>query len=41
MGGGGDRGVGARENRGQKGYGRQERKGREVGVPKGRKVGEI
>ena len=28
---GGDRGAGARENRGQEGYGRQEREGREAG----------
>ena len=30
MGGGGDRGAGARENRGREGYGRRERKGREA-----------
>ena len=30
-GGGGDRGAGARENRGRAGYGRRERKGREAG----------
>ena len=28
---GGDRGAGARENRGREGYGRRERKGREAG----------
>ena len=39
--GGGDRGTGARENRGREGYGRRESKGREVGVPKGREAGEI
>ena len=39
--GGGDRGAGARENRGREGYGRRERKGREAGVPKGREAGEI
>ena len=38
---GGDRGAGARENRGREGYGRRERKGREAGVPKGREAGEI
>ena len=38
---GGDRGKGARENRGREGYGRRERKGREVGVPRGREAGEI
>ena len=27
----GDRGAGARENRGREGYGRREKKGREVG----------
>ena len=27
----GDRGAGARENRGREGYGRRERKGREAG----------
>ena len=32
---GGDRGSGARENRGREGYGRRERKGREVGVLRG------
>ena len=37
---GGDRGAGARENRGREGYGRRERKGREAGVPKGREAGE-
>ena len=35
-GGGGDRGAGARENRGREGYGRRERKGREAGVLRGR-----
>ena len=39
--GGGDRGAGARENRGREGYGRREKKGREVGAPKGREAGEI
>ena len=39
--GGGDRGAGARKNRGREGYGRRERKAREVGVPKGREAGEI
>jgi len=29
------------QNRGQEGYGRRERKGREVGIPKGREAGEI
>ena len=38
---GGDSGAGARENRGREGYGRPERKGREVGVPKGLEAGEI
>ena len=33
---GGDRGAGARENRGREGYGRRERKGREAGVLRGR-----
>ena len=28
-------------DRGQEGYGRRERRGREVGVPKGREAGEI
>ena len=37
----GDRGAGARENRGREGYGRRERKGREARVPKGREAGEI
>ena len=37
----GDRGTGASENRGREGYGRRERKGREVGVPKGLEAGEI
>ena len=39
-GGGGDRGAGARENRGREGYGRRERKGWEVGVLRGREAGE-
>ena len=38
--GGGDRGAGARENRGREGYGRRERKGRETGVLRGREAGE-
>ena len=38
--GGGDRGAGARENRGREGYGRRERKGREAGVLRGREAGE-
>ena len=33
--------AGARQNRGREGYGRPERKGREVGVPKGLEAGEI
>ena len=37
---GGDRGAGARENRGWEGYRRRERKGREAGVLRGRKAGE-
>ena len=37
---GGDRGAGARENRGREGYGRRERKGREAGVLRGREAGE-
>ena len=37
---GGDRGAGARENRGREGYGRRERKGREAGVLRGRAAGE-
>ena len=37
---GGDRGSGARENRGRKGYGRRERKGWEAGILKGREAGE-
>ena len=36
----GDRGAGARENRGREGYGRRERKGREAGVLRGREAGE-
>ena len=39
-GGGGDRGAGARENRGREGHGRRERKGREAGVLRGRGEGE-
>ena len=39
-GGGGDRGAGARENRRREGYGRRERKGREVGVLRGWEAGE-
>ena len=39
-GGGGNRGAGARENRGREGYGRWERKGREAGVLRGREAGE-
>ena len=38
--GGGDREAGALENRGREGYGRQERKGQEVGDLRGREVGE-
>ena len=37
---GGDRGSGARENRGREGYGRRERKGWEAGILKGREAGE-
>ena len=37
---GGDRGSGARENRGREGYGRRERKGWEAGILKGREEGE-
>ena len=37
---GGDRGAGARENRGREGYGRRERKGREAGVLRRREAGE-
>ena len=40
MGGGGDRGAGARENRGREGYGRREREGREGGDLRGREAGE-
>ena len=40
VGGGGNRGAGARENRGQEGYGRREREGREVGDLRGREAGE-
>ena len=39
-GGGGNRGAGARENRGREGYGRRERKEREAGVLRGREAGE-
>ena len=39
-GGGGEQGVGARENSRREGYGRRERKGREAGVLRGRKAGE-
>ena len=39
-GGGGDRGAGARENRGREGYGRRKRKGREAGVLIGLEAGE-
>ena len=35
----GDRGAGARENRGREGYGRQE-KGREAGFPRWQELGE-
>ena len=38
--GGGDRGAGARENRGREGYGRREREGREGGDLRGREAGE-
>ena len=38
-GGGGDRGAGARENRGREEYGRREKKGREAGVLRGREAG--
>ena len=37
---GGDRGAGARENRGREGYGRREKKGREAGVLRGWEAGE-
>ena len=37
---GGGGGAGARENRGQEGYWRRERKGREAGVLRGREAGE-
>ena len=40
VGGGGDRGAGARENRGREGYGRREKKEREAGVLRGREAGE-
>ena len=36
----GDRGLGARENRGQEGYRRREKKGVEAGFPKRREQGE-
>ena len=36
--GGGDRGLGDRENRGREGYRRQERKGQEAGVLQGWEV---
>ena len=36
----GDRGAGARENRGREGYGRWEEKGREAGFPKWQELGE-
>ena len=39
-GGGGDRGAGARENRGREGYGRREKKGREAGSLRWREAGE-
>ena len=39
-GGGGDRGAGARENRGREGYGRREREGRDGGDLRGREAGE-
>ena len=38
--GGGDRGAGARENRGREGYGWREREGREVGDLRGWEAGE-
>ena len=37
---GGDRGAGARENRGRERYGRRERKGQEARVLRGREAGE-
>ena len=37
---GGDRGAGARENRGREGYGRRESKGRKVGVLRVREAGD-
>ena len=37
---GGDRGAGARENRGREGYGKRERVGREGGDLRGREAGE-
>ena len=40
VGGGGERGAGARENRGREGYGRRETEGREVGDLRGREAGE-
>ena len=36
----GDRGAGARENRGREGYGRREKKGREAGSIRWREAGE-
>ena len=36
----GDRGAGARENRGREDYGRREEKGREAGFPKWQEPGE-
>ena len=36
----GDRGAGAWESRGREGYGRREKKGREVGLPKWWEPGE-
>ena len=36
----GDRGAGARENRGREGYGRREKKGREAGSLRWREAGE-
>ena len=36
----GDRGAGARKNRGREGYGRREEKGREAGFPKWWEPGE-
>ena len=39
-GGGGDRGAGARENKGREGHGRREREGRKVGDLRGREAGD-